>query len=49
MKKMNNEIAIKLIEYGFVNHRIDRKTKEEIVCISESGKIALELLLRFKK
>jgi len=42
-------IAIKLVEDGYVYHRVNKKTKEEQVHISESGLIALYLLSNLKK
>ena len=45
---MIEDIAKQLIKNGFVDHRINRKTKKEQVKISESGLIAIELLLRLK-
>jgi len=43
-KETDKQIAIELIENGYVSHRVNKTTKDEQVKITDKGLVALKLL-----
>lgn len=47
-KETDKQIAIELIKNGYVSHRVNQKTKDEQVKITDKGLVALKLLRKLK-